>query len=331
MSAPTGQPRRPPFPTARVLPQAVLIAVATGLTTTLYGGFFAGWGFLPRLIAVAVAATALALVVAVPGLRPLPTVAACAAGFAVTALPAVLSGTLHDGLRDALILRVGWRALSGGWAAMLSIAAPAPDSPLMLMTPALITWLAGFSAVTVAVRTRSVLGPTAILVGAEAIGLMFASNRPADHLIQTSTLLVLLLLLTLARTGGAGVRRSASPIRAVGIRAALIATIVGVGLLASIVSEPVDASQRFNPRALLTSPLRLPQVLNPLSEVRQQLRLPAPRTVFTVTITGPRPAVGLFQTAALESFDGSQWSSTDSFRVAGPSSHRTRPLPGWSP
>ena len=56
--------------------QIVLIAVATAMTTTLYGAFFAGWGFLPRLLAVAVAASALAAV----RLRPVAALIVCVTG-----------------------------------------------------------------------------------------------------------------------------------------------------------------------------------------------------------------------------------------------------------
>lgn len=298
--------------------QAVLIAVATALTTSLYGDFFAGWGYLPRLIAVAVVAAAMATLVAAMQLGAFGTVLAFAAGFAVTVVPAVLSSTLHDGLPTGLTARAGWHALTGGWASMLTIADPAPSSPQMLMTPALITWVAACLAVTLALRSHAVLGPAAVLVCAQAAGLMFASNQPVSHLLQTCALLVLLLILTLMRAGRPPSRWRVSMARAAGSRVALMAAVIAVGLLVAIISVPVDAAQRFNPRPLLTAPLRLDPAPSPLSEVRQQVRLSVPRTLFTVTITDPAGQVALIQTVALDSFDGSQWSSSGSFLVAGP-------------
>jgi transglutaminase-like putative cysteine protease len=293
---------------ARIASQAVLIAAAMAATTTLYGSFFAGSGYLPRLIAVAIAACATAAVAVALRLRGLGTVIVAAAAFVVTAVFTVLSGAPHGGLPS--VLRIGWQALTGGWAAMLSIAAPAPDSAQMLMTPALITWVAGFLAVTVALRTRSVLGPAAIVVCAQGVGLMFAANQPVTHLIQTCALLILLLVVTLTRTGGPAPRYRT--------RAALIAVIAGAGLLGALAAPAIGASQQFNPRDLLIPPVRPQQALNPLSEVRAQLRISPPRKLFTITISGAGDSVDLIQTAALDSFDGSEWTSSDSFLVAGP-------------
>lgn len=301
--------------------QVVLIAAATVVTTTLYGAFFAEWGFLPRLITVAVVACALALAVARFSPRPSSTVIAGSAGFVVTALLLVLPGTLHDGLPGSLTAHTGWRALTGGWAAMLSIAAPAPDSPQMLMAPTLVTWLAGFLAVTCALRTRSVLGPAAILVCAQVVGLIFASNQSTTHLIQTCVLLILLLPLTMARAGGPPSQPSESLSRSTRRAVVFTVALTEVGLFAALATAPLDASQRYNPRDLLATRLQSEQTVNPLSAVREQLRLATPRNLFTVTITGTGAGtdpVSLIQTVALEDFDGSQWSSPDSFRVAGP-------------
>jgi hypothetical protein len=109
-----------------------------------------------------------------------------------------------------------------------------------------------------------------------------------------------------------------SPARAAGSRAALIAAVTGAGLLGAIASAPADAAQRFSPRALLTAPLRLDPALSPLSEVREQVRQPTPSTLFTATITGPASRAVLMQTVALDSFDGAEWTSSDSYLVAGP-------------
>jgi transglutaminase-like putative cysteine protease len=299
---------------ARTLPQTVLIAAATVLTATLYGAFFSGRAYLPPLIAVALVSAALAVAAAAARLPGLPTVIAGAVGFGLTAVSAVLTSTLRDGIPTALTFREGWRALSGGWAAMLSIAAPAPATPQLLMTPALITWVAGFLAVTLALRTRNVLGPAAILVCAQAAGLMFAANQASTHLTQTCGLLVLLLVLTLIRARGP----AGDPGRLIGARLALVVAVAGTGVLGALASTSVDAAQRFNPRALLTPPLHLDQTLSPLSEVRAQLRLDSPRDLFTITISGAPDPVDLIQTVALDSFDGLEWTSSDSFRVAGP-------------
>ena len=306
------------WPAPREIAQAALVAAATAVTATLYGGFFAGWDFLPRLIAVTVAACALAMLVAARRLRAVPAVVAAVAGFALTAMFAVLSSTLHDGVPGELTARAGWHALSGGWASMLTIAAPAPDSPQMLMTPALITWVAAFAAVTLAMRTRSVLGPAAALVCAQVAGLLFAANQPVTHLLQACALLVLLLALTRMRAGGPPARRPARLARAAGRWVTLIAALTATGALAGLASVPADAAQRFNPRPLITAPLHLDQALSPLSAVREQVRQRDPSTLFTITITGPARTPVLVQTVALDTFDGSQWTSSGSYLVAGP-------------
>lgn len=336
--------------------QALLIAAATALTATLYRGFFADWSFLPRLTALDVVGCALAFALTavlpprpavwdghathppvsvrpagVPVLTALATAFACAAGFAVTALYTVLPSTLRFALPGAATVHSGWRALSGGWAAMLSIAAPAPDTPQLLMTPALLTWLTGFLAVTVALRTRSVLGPAALVVCAEAAGLTFASNAPTTHLAEASALLMLLLALSITRaaehTGAhhafASTGRRPGARRALGYSAALTA----IGLALALATTPLAVAGRYNPRDLLTDPLQPAHAPDPLSEVRAQLRLATPLTLFTLTLTGSAPGATsapaadgtrLIQTTALEDFDGTTWSSPDTFRVAGP-------------
>ncbi|HEX4833051.1 MAG TPA: transglutaminaseTgpA domain-containing protein [Trebonia sp.] len=329
-----GDPREPdealvpegagnPGPVARPATQVALIATALALTAVLYGGFFAGWGFLPRLAAVAAGACALATVVAWARLAPAAATLAGAIGLAVAAELAVLSGGLDPG--------AGWDALTGGWAAMLTVAAPAPDSPPMLMFPVIVTWVAGYASVAVALRARSVLGPAAIVTGAQVTGLAFAANQPATHLLQAGALAVLLLALTLIRAGRAA-RRGHHPLaRALAPGIALVAAATAIGLLTAVASRPADAAQRFTPRQLLAAPLRLPSARSPLSSVRDQVRKPDPATLFTIAITGTTDPPPLIAAVALDSFDGTQWSSSDSYRVSGPVLAPGPPVAGGMP
>jgi Transglutaminase-like superfamily/TgpA N-terminal domain/Domain of unknown function (DUF4129) len=307
-----------PVLSPQTLSQAVLATAGIALTTLLYGSFFAAGSYLTVLITATLVASASALAAEVLRLRNRWAVVTAAVGFLVTAMYTVLPGTLRGPLPGPATLRVGWRALTGGWAAMLSVAAPAPDSPQMLMTPALITWLAGFLAVSLILRTRSVLGPAAAVVAAETAGLMFASNQPVSHLSQAVSVVAVLLLLIMIRASSSGhAPYRGSPIRAGAIRIVLLAAVAGAGLLGALASGPVDAAQRYNPRDLLTPPLRLDQSFNALSEVRAQLRISPARKLFTITISGARDPVDRVQTVALESFDGTEWTSPDTFRVAG--------------
>lgn len=307
-------------PSSRTVParlaQTSLITIAVATTTVLYRSFFDSYAYLPRVLAVVVIGAVLAT--AVSRWSAAVAVVCAVAGFAVTALYAVLPSTLDHGVPGANTARVGWHAVTGGWAAMLSVAAPADDSPPMLMTPALVAWTAAFLAVTIALRTNSTLGPAAVVVAAQVFGLLVASNQQVTHLIQSGVVTVLLVVITLGRAGGARTGRQLAPDRSPRAVVTLTAVITAVGLAGGYAVVPIVADSRYNPRDALTDPLHLEQSADPLSQVRSQRRLPAARALFAITVSGASAPTDLVQIVSLDAFDGAEWSSTDSFRVAGP-------------
>jgi hypothetical protein len=294
--------------------QVVLCVVGAVLAATVYGSFFATGGYLPRLAAVAVVATAVAGTTAAYRLPAVLSAGISVAAFAVTATFVVLTGTLHAGLPTATTATTGARALTGGWAAMLSIAVPAPLSPAMLMTPAALTWTAAFVATSAVRRTRSNLAPAGALVGSYAAGLLFVADQPGAHLAQVSALLAVVLALVVLRANAAatGGRR-----RVVG---AVVAVVVVAAAFAGTSAEPfVRGEHRFDPRTLLHPHLHLNPTLSPLAEVRAQLQHTPSTALFTVTVTAPgSTGVDRIQVATLDTFDGARWTSSDTFHVAGP-------------
>lgn len=313
--------------------QTLLCAGGAAATATLYGSFFAGGDFTPKLAAAAGAAAILAAAaswrrrsraaVAVVGLL----------GFAVFAVAVVLTGTLHSGLPDAATAEMGLRALFGGWASMLSVATPAASTPQLLMTPVAVTWAAAYAATVIAWRTRAPVGPGAVLVAADAVALAAVANQPATHYLETVALLAVLVLSALLRARpyrdapdpdrraaeGAPSGRGSGARRARGIlgRAVMVLAILAVSAGGARILPQAAAARRFDPRTLTPQRLLLDPVLSPLSQVGTQLARKPPATLFTLTVNGSAP-FSQITVMALDTFDGSSWSSTDGYLVAGP-------------
>jgi len=317
----------------------VLCVLGAALTAVPYGSFFASGDAVVRLWLGALAGGAAAYCCALFVRRVLIIVALGALGLAISVVYLALASTLAHGLPQAATLRAGGRALVGGWAAMLSVGTPAGSTPQLLTDPLAVTWITAFAAVALAVRTRALLAPAAVLVAAEVVALVLAAVEPATHLEQCAGLFVLVLVLSVLRAdalSGAprrfGARRAAS-LQAVAVLAAVAIAALGARAL------PLDG-RRFDPATLLTPVLSLRPTVNPLAQVRAQLQRPQPRELFTVTLSGAGDGrqlsagtasasaggdgdrlgrgIDLIQTAALDSFDGIQWSSSAGYAVSGP-------------
>lgn len=337
--------------------QTALCALGTVVTATLYGAFFAGGGYLPRLAAFAVTGAAVAYAPAVRRLRGPAVLVIGLAAFAVCSVYAVPGGRLHAGLPGPAALRARARGLAGGWAAMLSIGTPAPLTARMLMTPAAVTFAAAFLATAAALRTRAVLGPAAALLPAEVVGLLYVADQPGRHLAQAAALLTVLLVLTVIRAAPAAPARRPGPRPSAAVpspagtsapstppartetvhaaahpaaRAAAVAVIVAAGLLSAAALPLARGDHRFDPRTLLPSALHIDPVLSPLAQVRAQLQLRPAATLFTIGVPGGS-GVDRVQTTSLDTFDGARWTSSASFLVAGPVLAAGPRLPGAAP
>jgi transglutaminase-like putative cysteine protease len=337
-----GRPDAASRPTVRAYVQAVLCAIGSAVTATLYGSFFAGDDYLSKLVAMSLGATAVAFATAAFTLNPhraayrrrtLITVGVCVAAFAVAAVYLVLPGTLSGAIPDLTTARVGARGLIGGWSSMLSIAMPAPVSAQLLMTPAAVTWVTAFLAVTAVLRSRSTLSPAAALVPAQVIGLLFVADYPGSHLPQTAALLAIAVTLVLIRADRSPRPRSRAPRRGlagfVGVRALVVLVVVGAGVLGTSGVPWARGADRFDPRSLLDPALHLEPTISPLSEVRAQLERAQPEALFTVAVHAPPgTAIDRIPFATLDQYDGVQWTSSDAFLVAGPDLTPGPVLPG---
>jgi transglutaminase-like putative cysteine protease len=303
---------------ARWALQIALIAVGATLTATVYEPFYAGTGYLWRVLPF----VPIAVLVCVVGarLRPIPATALGTLAFAAAAIELVSRDTLRHGLPTAATATASARALVGGWAAMLSVATPAGLITRLLMAPALATYLAVVVAAALAWRTSSVLAPVAPLIAAEIVALPIIANQPGTRWAEATALLVVLLLLVLARaTPASAYRNGHRPRRAAAIRisagVAMVAAAVVAGTAATGAQPYVRGGHRYDPRDLVRPPLHVQPVLNPLSGIAAQIATTPAPTLFTVS---GAPTGMLMPTSVLDGFDGSGWHASGTYLVAGP-------------
>ncbi|MBP2327077.1 hypothetical protein JOF56_007462 [Kibdelosporangium banguiense] len=301
------------------LAEVAMCAVATIATGLLYGRFFASLGYLP---AVCVAALVGALVAAVTGLRRWRmslTLLLAVAGFAVVAVYGVFRSTLYFGLPTWNTASQLARGVLDGWVRMLLVAPPADTQADLLITPVLITWIAAFTAATLALRTRSVLAPIAPALVAFALALLYLGKQPGIHLTATILFLAAGLSLMLLRTIRVGAwserdQRTMTSRLVFGVPAVVVIAVPAV--LYGQVSPLASGEQRFDPRTLRPPPVRIIDTLTPLATLKGQLREEPPRRLFTVRVDG-QERLDRIRVAALNQFDGVSWASTDQFLIAG--------------
>jgi transglutaminase-like putative cysteine protease len=334
----------------------VLCAFGAAVTTVLYGSFYATDGYLPRLAAFAPLGAACGFAsAALAGrsadrprrLRALLAAGSAVAVFVIAAFYIILPGQLAGGLPDLTSLRTVWDSLTGGWAAMLSVGTPAADTAQMLMTPAAVTFAAAFAAGAASVRPRVVLAPAAPLMAAEVVGLLFASDKAGGHLVQAAVLLAVFVALAMLRADPAGrvpapahapvlistapppqpAQRPKAKYAALRIAMALLIVVASLGFVS--VLPAAHGTDRYYPHTLFSSALNLDPVISPLSDVRMQLLVSPPQNLFTVTVRAPAAAdVDRVRTATLDEFDGADWTSSDTFRVASSALAPGPALPG---
>jgi TgpA N-terminal domain/Transglutaminase-like superfamily len=109
------------------------------------------------------------------------------------------------------------------------------------------------------------------------------------------------------RRGGAGVLGLGAPVV---VALALVSTLAAVRL-------PFGRGDRFDPRDLRTVPLDVDHTLNPLVGLKSQIRAHQPDPLFTLRAEGLPEGVDRVRVAALDAYDGAQWTSTAEYRLAG--------------
>jgi hypothetical protein len=286
--------------------QVLVCVLASGVPGLLYLDFFSTRAFLPAVGTAVVVASLLALVVSRRG--PAVRVVALLATFPLIAVPFALRSTL-DGWWPTVstLSELGW-GVAGGWARVLSVSVPAEPDGQVLVAVLLAVWCTTFAAVLLVVRTRWVLAPAAPLLAGFVAGLVVVASRQATHLGWTAATAALVVLLVFLRGDDRVRLRSA-----VGAAAFLV---LAVGAGAVTFGVVVSGENRADPRPLHTDPIKPPDLVTPLTEVRNQLIAKPPKVLFTARTTGAADLVGL-RTVALGHFDGTLWTSDDDYLVAG--------------
>ncbi|MET9225497.1 DUF3488 and transglutaminase-like domain-containing protein [Lentzea sp. NPDC003310] len=289
--------------------EVVLAVVATAAGTLVYHGFFATTGYLPVLAL----AWLVGALTAVAGHRHVWATAVLGA----LGLAAVLVYGVFGGAASAVL-----SGTRGSWNRLLTVSAPADSWPELLAAPALVTWAAAFTSVLLVLRTRHPLAPLAPPLAAFLFALLAVGNQAGGHPAATAGFLLAALLLIAVRTHrGSAVstaRPSGRPVVALALVAAMIAASALFGVAGGQVLPLASGDHRFDPRDVLAPPLLDTDTLTPLAELKKQLNESPPRPLFVVRADSSTiPRINRIRTAALDRFDGTTWTSDDTYRVAG--------------
>jgi hypothetical protein len=80
---------------------------------------------------------------------------------------------------------------------------------------------------------------------------------------------------------------------------------------------PVAGGDRLDPRDLRHERLEIDDTLSPLVQLKSQLEAESPDELFRLEVNGLPAGVDRIRTAALDTYDGAQWSSAGEYRLAG--------------
>jgi transglutaminase-like putative cysteine protease len=319
--------------------EATLAGATVAITGLVYGGFFAGQGYLPPLVAAAGGAAAVAALAAWRRWRVIWTSLAAILGLALLATWAIAWSTLDRGLPTARTATALGPDLLHGWARMLTVSLPADPTGALLATPVAVTWVASFVAVTLVLRTRAMF--TALLPGVLALGvsLVLTAGQAGLNVPVTVAFMLaglLLILVRAIRTDTAGTdtagtdtagmdtvdragaaRTSRGRLVRIGFGLPVVATFTALGV-AGAGLVPLATTDRFDPRTVVPLRFDTGDTLTPLVTLKSQLRQQPARPLFTVRV---QDAAGIpldrVRTAALDRFDGAVWTSDDRYLAAG--------------
>ncbi|MFJ5986683.1 DUF3488 and DUF4129 domain-containing transglutaminase family protein [Lentzea sp. NPDC092896] len=286
--------------------QLLVCTLAAGVSGMVYLDFFATKAFLPAIGVTIVVAGAAALLVSRRG--PVVSSVALLGLFPLVAVPFALRSTMDGWWPAASTARELTLGVAGGWARVLSVSVPAEPTGQILVAVLLAVWCTTFAAVLLVLRAQAALAPVAPLLLGFVAALVVVASRQTTHLAATVATAVLITLLVFLRTGnGSRVRTAAG---------ATLFLVLAVGAGSATFGVVASGENRADPRPLRTDPIKPPDLITPLNEVRDQLIAKPPRVLFTARTTGADDLVGL-RTATLGHFDGTLWTSDDEYLVAG--------------
>jgi transglutaminase-like putative cysteine protease len=303
----------------RFVPGAALVEVTLALMATaagalVYREFFATPGYLLSLgFACLVGGLTAAPIHRRAWSTPLPAVAGLALVIVFGVFRGEGSAVLH-GMR-------------GSWNRLFAVAVPADPWAELLVVPALVTWAAAFASVVLVLRARNVLTPLVPPLAGFVFAVFVVGNQAGGHATATAAFLVAALALIAIRahraTGTVRVeRRPARSLGALGIVGLMVAVSASFGVAGGQVLPIASGKHRFDLRDLLAPPITTTDTLTPLAMLKSQLTEAPARELFTVRLDADSSTqVDRIRTAALDEFDGSTWTSADTYRVAG--SHLT--------
>lgn len=219
--------------------------------------------------------------------------------------------------------------MRGSWNRLLAVAVPADPWGELLVVPALVMWAVAFASVALALRTRAVLAPLGPLLAGFLFAVFVVGNQAGGHAIATAVFAVAALALIAVRAHratGAGTvrieRRSPRSIGAFGAVGVIVAASALFGVVGGHVLPIATGEHRFDVRDVLAPPVTTTDTLTPLARLKSQLAESPARELFTVRLAVDSfTQVDRIRTAALDEFDGTTWTTTDTYRVAG--SHLT--------
>jgi transglutaminase-like putative cysteine protease len=301
-------------------PQLVLAGLGVATTSVLYLRYF---GELDFLIGTLTAAGAGALIGSVAGLRrwsALITAGVAALGLLLVGVFAVYRSTLSHGIPNWNTLKGLGSGLVSGWARMLSVSLPANATGELVITPAVLAFLAALAATTLVIRTKSLLAPALPLLIAFVAGLVLSAGRPLGGLVLVGVLLLEILLLALVRSGAADPLARSISSRVTwgkflfGLPVVLVAA--GAGVAGARLVPLATGDDRFDLRDVVPIQLDIDDGISPLVTLKSQLRA-SQRDLFTVRMTGDAEGIDRIRTVALDDYDGALWASRDRFLLGG--------------
>lgn len=298
------------------LVEVTLALVASAAGALVYRDFFATPDYLLTLGLACLVGGATA---APRHRRTWPALLLAAAGLALVVVFGVFRG-------ESSAVLGGMR---GSWNRLLAVAVPADPWGELLVVPTLVMWAVAFASVALALRTRAVLAP----LGPPLAGFLFAvfvvGNQAGGHAAATAVFGVAALALIAVRAHratGAGTvrveRRSPRSLTAFGAVGVIVAASALFGAVGGHVLPLATGEHRFDVRDVLAPPVTTTDTLTPLARLKSQLAEDPARELFTVRLAVESfTQVDRIRTAALDEFDGTTWTTADTYRVAG--SHLT--------
>lgn len=218
-------------------------------------------------------------------------------------------------------------ALLHGVSRILTVVGPANGTADLLAVPVTAAFLGAFTAAALTRLNPPVLCEipgVLVLVGAQ----LLTSGVHGFEWAPTTVFVVAGLTMLALRIPGkvhpstapaapASVDATGTPGGRVGLLGALVVTVTGLAVGAAAIVTAAGGQPRFDPRTVIDEPITVHQTLNPLVDVRQQVDQGSTVPLVQIT-TGPdAPTLDRIRVAALDTYDGVQWTGTGTFHRVG--------------